>query len=56
MDIGAGFGESIKTVIYGGVVGLIFDGRTRPISIPKESHSRLQFLNNWSKAVDEYPN
>ncbi len=56
MNIGAGFGESIKTVIYGGVVGLIFDGRTRPISIPKESHSRLQFLNNWSKAVDEYPN
>tara|TARA_B100001996_G_scaffold314693_1_gene257377 strand:+ start:162 stop:1973 length:1812 start_codon:yes stop_codon:yes gene_type:complete len=55
MNIGSGMGEPINTIIYGGVVGIILDGRTRPISIPKDSNSRLKHLNNWSKAVNEYP-
>jgi len=55
MNIGSGMGEPINTIIYGGVVGIILDGRARPISIPKDSNSRLKHLNNWSKAVNEYP-
>ena len=55
MNIGSGVGESIKTTIYGGVVGIILDGRNRPISIPNESKERLSFLSNWSEALNEYP-
>ena len=38
-----------------GVVGLIFDGRNRPIALSKESDKRINSLLNWSQAVDEYP-
>jgi len=55
MNIGAGLGEPINTTIYGGIVGIILDGRERPISIPNDSQERLTFLNNWSEALNEYP-
>ena len=55
MDVGSGMGESIETVIFGGVTGLIFDGRGRPLDVPIEKEKRLSLLEKWSKAVDEYP-
>jgi hypothetical protein len=45
----------LDSVIYGGVVGLIFDGRNRPITLSKESNKRIDSLLSWSTAVDEYP-
>ncbi|MBT6980951.1 MAG: methylaspartate mutase [Candidatus Marinimicrobia bacterium] len=56
MDIGSGKGEPIETTVYGGVVGLILDGRSRPITIPTASEDRLAALKSWSEAVNEYPN
>ena len=55
MDIGSGLGERIKTTIYGGLVGIILDGRDRPISIPNDPQERLSSLKNWSDALNEYP-
>ena len=55
MDIGSGIGEPIKTTIYGGIVGIILDGRERPISIPNNSQERLSNLKSWSDALNEYP-
>jgi len=55
MDVGSGMGESIETEIFGGVTGLIFDGRGRPLDVPIEKEKRLSLLEKWSKAVDEYP-
>ena len=55
MDIGAGPGQEIVTDIYGGTVGLIFDGRDRPISIPSDPLKRLEALRSWSSALNEYP-
>ena len=55
MDIGAGPGQEIVTDIYGGTVGLIFDGRDRPISIPSDPLKRLEALKSWSSALNEYP-
>ena len=55
MDIGSGIGERIKTTIYGGLVGIILDGRDRPISIPNDPQERLSSLKNWSDALNEYP-
>ena len=56
MNIGAGIGEPISTTIYGGLVGIILDGRERPITIPNNSQERLKYLKEWSDALDEYPN
>ena len=55
IDVGAGKGEPLSSTIYGGIVGLIFDGRNRPINLPKDSSDRIQNLLNWSDAVNEYP-
>ncbi len=55
VDIGAGKGVSIDTEIYGGVVGILFDGRGRPLELPVESSERIRKLTEWSKAVNEYP-
>jgi len=55
MDIGSGTGEPINTIIYGGLVGIILDGRDRPISIPADPQERLSYLNDWSNALNEYP-
>jgi len=55
MDIGAGKNESIKTTIYGGVVGIILDGRGRPMEISTDPKQRITDLSKWSEAVNEYP-
>ncbi len=55
MDIGAGKNESIMSTIFGGVVGIILDGRGRPLHIPTDSQQRIAALSKWSKAVNEYP-
>ena len=55
MDIGAGTGEEVKTDIYGGKVGIIFDCRDRPINIPSDPEKRLESLRSWSRALNEYP-
>ena len=55
MNIGAGIGESVHTKIFGGEVGIVFDGRDRPINIPTDPEERLEALKNWSNAINEYP-
>ncbi|MEE8437935.1 MAG: glutamate mutase L [Candidatus Neomarinimicrobiota bacterium] len=55
MDIGAGKNEKIETTLYGGVVGLIFDGRGRPLIFSKDENERIKNLQKWSKQINEYP-
>ena len=55
MDVGAGKNEEINTTLYGGIVGLVFDGRGRPFNLPKENDKRIDSLNVWSNAMNEYP-
>ncbi|MFQ6616656.1 MAG: glutamate mutase L [Fidelibacterota bacterium] len=55
VDVGAGQGEPLKTTLYGGVVGIIFDGRGRPFEPPRDKDSRIKKLRAWSRAVDEFP-
>jgi hypothetical protein len=55
VDVGAGKGEPLDSVIFGGVVGLIFDGRNRPITLSTDPSQRIESLLSWSNAVDEYP-
>ena len=37
-------------------LGVILDGRDRPITIPNKTEERLKNLEEWSNALDEYPN
>ncbi len=55
MDIGGGKGQEIQANIFGGTVGLIFDGRDRPITIPENQEKRLESIRSWSDALNEYP-
>ena len=55
IDVGSGVNEAIQTTIYGGQVGIIFDCRGRPLSLSKKPSERISELNNWSKALNEYP-
>ena len=56
LDIGAGKGEPIETTIFGGVVGLLLDGRGRPFILPGSKTERIASLQKWSTATNEYPN
>ena len=55
VDVGAGDGEQISTTIFGGQVGIVFDGRGRPLEIDASSSKRISNLMKWSEAMNEYP-
>jgi hypothetical protein len=56
LDIGAGKNEVLETKVYGGVVGIILDGRGRqPFNLSKDKKKRIQNLYRWSEATNEYP-
>jgi hypothetical protein len=55
VDAGAGPGAPVTRDVLGGVVGLLLDGRGRPLQLPAESSARVAALNKWFDAVDLYP-
>lgn len=55
LDIGAGHGHRLETTAEGGVVGLIFDCRGRPIEIPEDQSLRRERLLEWFQALNAYP-
>jgi uncharacterized protein (TIGR01319 family) len=56
LDVGAGKNESLETTIFGGVVGIILDGRGRqPFNLKNDTKLRVQDLIKWSENTDEYP-
>jgi len=55
VDLGEGAGAPITREIQGGVVGLILDGRGRPLQLPAEQQARIDTLTKWYKAVGLYP-
>ena len=55
INVGAGKGEKIDTIIFGGQVGLIFDGRGRPLDVDSDPNLRISNLKKWASALNEYP-
>jgi hypothetical protein len=53
VDVGAGGGRTVQATIHGGVVGVAFDGRGRPLDIPQANRSEV--VARWAKAFDAYP-
>lgn len=57
IDVGSGPGQTVKTKIYGGLVGIIIDARGRnPFTLPKNPGERVEKLSAWSAAVKEFEN
>ena len=55
VNLGAGAGVAVTREVQGGVVGLLLDGRGRPLQLPREHNARIAALNRWYQAVDLYP-
>ena len=55
VDLGEGKGVSVTRDVRGGEVGLLLDGRGRPLQLPTDSQKRLAALIRWHRAVDLYP-
>ncbi len=56
IDVGNDPGRDWEGSLEGGVVGLILDGRGRqPFELPVNDAERVQKLQEWSKALDTYP-
>jgi uncharacterized protein (TIGR01319 family) len=53
-DCGAGSGKRVEKEIRGGTVGVILDGRGRPLALPEDLRVRRQMLTDWVKALDLY--
>jgi uncharacterized protein (TIGR01319 family) len=53
VDVGAGRGKTLEATVHGGVVGIVLDGRGRPLVIPEKD--RQEYLNKWVAALDAYP-
>jgi uncharacterized protein (TIGR01319 family) len=54
-DVGMGEGKTFETEISGGVVGIVLDGRGRPLRLPESEEARKRSLLDWWRALDLYP-
>ena len=55
VNVGAGPGASVTKEVRGGVVGLLLDGRGRPLRLPSDHDARTSVLMRWQDAVGLYP-
>lgn len=50
-NVGAGKGKPVSAKVEGGTVGLIIDGRGRPLTLPEDSATRVKKLREWLSAM-----
>lgn len=56
LDVGEGPGRTWTGTLEGGVVGLVLDGRgRRPFNLPEDDVKRVEKLQEWSAALNTYP-
>jgi hypothetical protein len=55
VDLSEGKGVSVTRDVQGGEVGLLLDGRGRPLQLPAKPEARLAALTRWYQAVNLYP-
>jgi hypothetical protein len=54
-DAGEGGGKNVERTVHGGVVGLILDGRGRPIALDPSDPARVEKIRTWTGALQAYP-
>ena len=55
VDRGEGKGTPVTREARGGAVGLMLDGRGRPLQLPVDARTRVAALTRWHQAVGLYP-
>lgn len=50
-DLGAGKGKEIQAKLEGGTVGIVIDGRGRPLVLPTDNATRIAKLREWLEAM-----
>ncbi|TLY20569.1 MAG: hypothetical protein E6K68_07705 [Nitrospirae bacterium] len=55
VDLGAGKGVPVDRRVRGGVVGVVLDGRGRPLRLPTKPEERVRALKRWHAALKLYP-
>ena len=55
VNLGTGAGAAMTREVMGGAVGLLLDGRGRPLQLPAEQSARVAALKKWFNAVGLYP-
>ncbi len=55
VDLGEGKGVPVTREARGGAVGLLLDGRGRPLQLPADVTARVAALTRWHNAVGLYP-
>jgi uncharacterized protein (TIGR01319 family) len=54
-DCGGGPGKRVERTVKGGTVGLILDGRGRPLVLPQDRAACRAAMTRWVEAMDLYP-
>ncbi len=54
-DSGSGAGKRVTKQVRGGTVGLILDGRGRPLKLPQDHSQCKSMISRWVKDMDLYP-
>ena len=55
LDLGEGPGKPLHRALRGGEVGIVFDTRGRSIYVPSEPTKRVPKVQDWVRAMGEYP-
>ena len=55
-DLGAGNGKKVTHEVKGGTVGLLIDGRGRPLGLPEDRQQCQQTISQWVKNMQLYSN
>ncbi|MCB0826640.1 MAG: glutamate mutase L [Armatimonadetes bacterium] len=50
-DVGAGKGKPLSVKLEGGTVGIMIDGRGRPLNLPEDNATRIAKLREWLGAM-----
>jgi len=54
-DVGAGRGNVVRTLVPESELGLVLDGRSRPLALPDRDNERVATLRAWYESIDAYP-
>jgi hypothetical protein len=54
-DCGAGPGARVEREVRGGTVGIVLDGRGRPLAVPVERATGRPLIERWVAAMEMYP-
>jgi uncharacterized protein (TIGR01319 family) len=54
-DLGWGGGKTVEKELHGGEVGLLLDGRGRPIALDPSDPDRVDKIRRWTGALGAYP-